>query len=387
MKIAYDCRLLQKAQLTDGASRYAYELLSSLMEVDSSLQLFFLGYSDEFKLNIMESLLKKGGHFVPAFKRNKSTMLNFVLTQLSYPKILRKYQIDLFHGLFQTDTLLFTNTPQILTVHDLGPYYSHNDEVRKRIEKTLGIYIKKRLQDALRFKFIKKARVVLADSEFTRRRLIELEFARPDNIKVVYLGLNTYFERCVGGEDILEHYGISKPYLFMVGRIQPYKNILGAIKAFKILTDRNLFDGILLVAGTAKSSDERNYLEKCIEQAEVYGLSGKVRFLGYVPDSHLKTLYSKVSVFLQASFLEGFGFPPLEAASSGTPVVISEIGSLPEVMPQAVKVSPFDPVDIAEGLNIALKSGRGEKIRWNNWMQTAKKVIEVYSIAKNMVKE
>ncbi|HAH32842.1 MAG TPA: hypothetical protein DCL44_11070 [Elusimicrobia bacterium] len=386
IKIAYDCRHLQKPNLDDGASRYSFELLNAIAAYGTLLELFFLGYKDDLAGTKLGELAAKKGEFVGVFKRRGPTMLNYSLTQAMFPRVLRAKGVDLFHALFQTEVLALTEVPQIATVHDPGPYYSYSDEVRGKIEEAAGICVKNRFQDRLRFKFIKKAEAVLADSEFTRKRLVELDFARPEKITVVYPGLAPCAEQVTAGEDIFVRYGIARPYVFMVGRIQPYKNILGAIKAFKILTDRGLFDGMLVAAGTAKGADGKNYLDQCLKQAEIYGLAGKVRFLGYVPDSHLQTFYSKAAVFLQASFLEGFGFPPLEAARAGTPVVVSEICSLPEIIPQAVKVSPFSPEDIAGGMSAALKSVRCEKAKWPDWAQTAKKVVEIYRAVENRSK-
>ena len=378
MKIAYDCRHLQKSNLDDGASRYSFELLRAIAAADASLEINYLGYKGSLSGTMLGELVGRKGNFTGVFTKHDSTMLNYALTQALFPGILRAKGVGLFHALFQTEVLALTAVPQIVTVHDPGPYYSYDEAVRDKIEEIAGICVKNRFQDRLRFKFIKKAGAVLADSEFTRNRLTALKFARPENITVVYPGLAPVFERAVAGEDALARLGLVKPYVFMVGRIQPYKNILGAIKAFKILTDQLLFDGMLVVAGTPKGAAEKKHLADCLKQAEISGLAGKVRFLGYVPDSSLKTLYSNAAVFLQASFLEGFGFPPLEAAAAGTSVVIADMGSLPEIVPHAVKVSPFSPEEIAAGLKTALKSKGACPVQWNTWEDTALKVITIY---------
>ena len=86
-----------------------------------------------------------------------------------------------------------------------------------------------------------------------------------------------------------------------------------------------------------------------------YKLHKHVRFLGYVPDETLAVLYRLAAVFVFPSLYEGFGLPPLEAMASGTPVVTSNVSSLPEVVGDAaVLVDPYDPRAIADGMRRVL---------------------------------
>lgn len=310
MKIAYDCRLLQRPHINDGASRYAFELLKSIMTVEPSLELYFLGYRD-LDNNQLSKLLQIGGKLIPTFRKNRSTEVNYLLTQIYFPRMLRKYGIDLFHALFQTDALLFTKTPEVITVHDLGPYLSYTKEERRKIETAIGKRIRFSLSTAWRFSYLCKARLIIADSEFTRNRLLKRKFAEKEKIKVIYCGLR----QPVSPDkklllEFLPSGIINQPYVLMVGRIQPFKNIIGAIKAFQIFLEKYLFEGNLIIAGTTDSQSEKDYLQRCKDLATNLGIGTKVIFLGYVSDNFLTCLYSRASVFLQPSFLEGFGFPP-----------------------------------------------------------------------------
>ncbi len=378
MKIAYDCRLLQRPHINDGASRYAFELLKSIMTVEPSLELYFLGYRDLDNTQLSK-LLQIAGKLIPTFRRNRSTEVNYLLTQIYFPRILRKYGIDLFHALFQTDALLFTKTPEVITVHDLGPYFSYTKEERKKIETAMGNRIRFSWSTAWRFSYLCKAQSIIADSEFTKNRLLARKLVEKEKIKVIYCGSKQPIspdKELLSG--FLSSEMLNQSYVLMVGRIQPFKNILGAIEAFQIFLKKYSFEANLLIVGMANSQSEKDYLQRCKDLATNLGIGKKVMFLGYVSDNLLTCLYSRASVFLQSSFLEGFGLPPLESAMFGVPVVISDAGSLSEILPQAVLSSPYSPAMIAQGLYNALRSDRPKLMKWNTWEQTARNVIDVY---------
>jgi len=113
-----------------------------------------------------------------------------------------------------------------------------------------------------------------------------------------------------------------------------------------------------------------------------------VRFFGYVPVDTLSVLYRLASVFVFPSLYEGFGLPPLEAMASGTPVVTSNVSSLPEVVGDAaVLVDPYDPDSIADGMKQALTDSelrerlvaRGlAKVREYSWERSVARIREVY---------
>src|SRR5205823_13449284 len=97
--------------------------------------------------------------------------------------------------------------------------------------------------------------------------------------------------------------------------------------------------------------DEISKLPALRRAVHSHKLHKHVRFLGFLPDETLAALYRLASVFVFPSLYEGFGLPPLEAMASGTPVVTSNVSSLPEVVGDAaVLVDPYDAIDIKEGI-------------------------------------
>ena len=135
-----------------------------------------------------------------------------------------------------------------------------------------------------------------------------------------------------------ERYQLDHRFVLYVGNIKPHKNLVRLIEAFDELRRRGFEDLKLLIIG-----DEISKLPALRRAVHGHKLHKHVRFLGYLPDDTLAILYRLAAVFVFPSLYEGFGLPPLEAMASGTPVVTSNVSSLPEVTGDAaVLVDPYD---------------------------------------------
>jgi glycosyltransferase involved in cell wall biosynthesis len=134
------------------------------------------------------------------------------------------------------------------------------------------------------------------------------------------------------------------------GNIKPHKNLVRLIEAFDGLRKQGFEDLMLLIIG-----DEISKLPALRRAVHRHKLHKQVRFLGFLPDETLAVLYRLAAVFVFPSLYEGFGLPPLEAMASGTPVVTSNVSSLPEVVGDAaVLVDPYDVDSIIEGMRRVL---------------------------------
>jgi glycosyltransferase involved in cell wall biosynthesis len=171
--------------------------------------------------------------------------------------------------------------------------------------------------------------------------------------------------------------------LLFLGTLEPRKNVPGLLHAYRILLDQQVTaEPLVLVGG-------KGWLyEEIFERVEALKLGEQVRFLHGVPDADLPGLYSAASVMTTPSFYEGFGLPALEAMSCGTPVVVADRASLPEVVGDAgILVDPEDPEAIAEGLKRVLTDEelharlgeRGlERASRFSWERVARETLEVY---------
>ncbi len=216
-------------------------------------------------------------------------------------------------------------TRTLLTVHDLS--FLHYPEA---FVPTLRRYLERVVPRS-----VARADHVLADSEATRADLIAHLETEPEKVDVLYSGVDPRFgpEFKAGEREHLEkRYGVGdQPYILSVGTIQPRKNYIRLIRAFASLRA----EARLLIAGG------KGWLyEEIFAEAEKHET---VRLLGFVEDEDLPALYRNAALFAFPSLYEGFGLPVLEAMACGTPVVCSDVSSLPEVAGDAALL--VDPLD------------------------------------------
>ena len=183
---------------------------------------------------------------------------------------------------------------------------------------------------------------------------------------------------------VRERFQLSSPFILYTGNIKPHKNVDRLIEAFAILRRRRADDLKLLIIGDeiSKYSNLRRLVHR-------FQLHQHVRFLGFVPEETLLVLYRLAAAFVFPSLYEGFGLPPLEAMASGTPVITSNVSSLPEVVGDAaLLIDPMDPAALADAMwrvleEPALRADlirRGcQRVKAFSWAQSAARTREVYA--------
>ncbi len=146
-----------------------------------------------------------------------------------------------------------------------------------------------------------------------------------------------------------QRYCLPEKFLLFVGNLKPHKNVQGLIRAFHLLQETNPSDyGLVVVGKRAKLRTAEQQLPEDL----------KIFILEDIEDEELPLLYQSATLFILPSFYEGFGLTPLEAMSSGCPVVVSRVASLPEVCGNAAEyVDPYDVADIARGISKVLNNG------------------------------
>jgi glycosyltransferase involved in cell wall biosynthesis len=216
---------------------------------------------------------------------------------------------------------------------------------------------------------VRRADRVLAVSEWTKRDLIE-RYGIPDQkIVVTPNGVDSLF-----GPDGARRDG--EPYALFVGTLQPRKDPLAALEAIALAGG----DLRLVLVGPDKGSGE-----EARRTASKLGLNGRVEFAGHVDKEELAELYRSAACLVFPSRYEGFGLPVVEAMASGTPVVATAAGSIPEIAGDAaVLVEPGDPVALAGGIERAIAdrerlvpAGLARAKRYS-WAETARRTLAVY---------
>ena len=232
----------------------------------------------------------------------------------------------------------------VVTVHDLGYLYfpeAHTPLSRRYLDITTRYHAR-------------AATHLLADSEATKRDLVEHYGAGTDAVTVVYPGRGTEFAPVAFAKarsEVRDRYGIREEYILHLGSLQPRKNLERLLDAFAMLQERQ--DLHLVLAG------KKGWLyEPLFKHVRESGLEARVRFVGYVPQADLPALISGARLLAFPSLYEGFGFPVLEAMACGTPVVCSNTSSLPEVAGDAaLLVDPTNARDLAHAISRVLEDG------------------------------
>lgn len=235
-------------------------------------------------------------------------------------------------------------------------------------------------------KAIARADAILAISDSTRRDLVGLLSARPEKITVTYLAADPAYQPVVDSARLArvrEAYGLSAETILFVGTLEPRKDLPTLLRAFA--RARRSRPGLrLAVAG------RQGWLcEPVFDLVRELQLGEAVRFLGPVPADDLPALYSLATLFVLPSLYEGFGMPVLEAMACGTPVVCTDVSSLPEIVGDAALLVPVgDPQALADAMERCLNDDdlRAEMSRRGlrqaarfSWAETARKTLGVYT--------
>jgi glycosyltransferase involved in cell wall biosynthesis len=223
--------------------------------------------------------------------------------------------------------------PTVVTVHDVA--FLRRPELLTEASNRYYAGIHRSVAQATR---------VIVVSDYTRGELLRRTDVDPAKVRVVP---NAVAERYHHGEEdavatakdaeVAMRLGLRRPFLLFVSTIEPRKNVPTLLEAFSWLLEQGRDIELLLVGADGWKSDE------VYRRAEELGLSGRARFLGWVGDEDLSSLYRQAVALAHPALDEGFGLTPLEAMASGTPVVVSDAGSLPEVVAEAgLRVPPRD---------------------------------------------
>jgi glycosyltransferase involved in cell wall biosynthesis len=301
-------------------------------------------------------------------------------TQFQVPKIQQELRSPLFFSLIP-EAPLFTNHRAIVVVHDIIPlrfpnwkspltyYFRHYiPEVLNQADHIIcnSIATAKDISQYFNIPAQKLTPIPLAHDRQNFKPLAEpLSIPtkpQPLPVKPQPLLESTGLELTALEPTLLEPTTptetpkiCDEPYFFYYGRHDPYKNIHRVITAFAMMYSEQFHanhDCQLWIAGSADS----RYTPRLMEQAIELGIGDRVHFLDYVSYSELPIYLNQAIALVFPSLWEGFGFPVLEAMACGTPVITSNLSSLPEVAGDAaLLVDPYSEVAIADAMRQVLE--------------------------------
>ncbi len=363
MRIGIDARITYYTQ--GGISNYVLRLLGPLVALDVDTDFCVLHSRKD------RAPLSPGPNFhpvacwTPCHHRLERWALGVEAARLG---------LDLLHS---PDFIppAFGYRRSVITVHDLNFLY-----YPQFLTAESHRYYNRQIEWA-----VHRADHILADSHATKSDLVSLLDVEPEKVTVVHLAADPAFRPLPEAEagQVAARHGLEPHFLLCVGTLEPRKNLPGLLQAYRLLLNAKVTtEPLVLVGGKGWLYDE------VFERVKVLHLTEQVCFLHDVPDADLPGLYNAASVLVTPSFYEGFGLPALEAMACGTPVVVTERASLPEVVGDAgLLVNPDDPDDIARALARVLTEeplrarmrelGLAQAARFT-WEETARKTLAIY---------
>ena len=364
MRIAIDARKLHDF----GVGTYIRNLIRHLARLDDQTEYVLLCGREDC------SLPDQLGENFRAVQENSPPYS--VTEQLRIPLRLYREQIDVFHA---PHYVLPPLTPcrSIVTIHDcihlMFPQYLPN-----RLAHTYAL--------AAFWVAIRRSTRILTVSEASKRDILRFFKVPSEKVTVIPNAIDKRFRIAPAEEEVVrvrERYQLSGRFVLYAGNVKPHKNLERLLDAFFILRREGVDDFKLLIIGNEISKYAT--LRRAVHR---YNLHKHVRFLGFVPGDTLAVLYRLADAFVFPSLYEGFGLPPLEAMASGTPVLTSNVSSLPEVVGDAaILINPYDPRSIADGMRRLLTDAtlrqdlkaRGlARAHQFSWARSVSRIREIY---------
>ena len=339
-----------------GLGQYSINLLSSLSKIDKENN-YFVFVQEELKD------LKLGSNFTiviikPLTIFPKTFINRYFWEEHQLGHALKKYNIDVFHGLYQSLPRGSEKVGNLVTIHDAIPW-RFSFERKNRIYRW---YTNRRMNLVA-----KRAKKIISVSETSKLDFAPVYGIKPETIEVTYESVNPSFDKVPTPEeaqDFKSKYGITRDYILYTGGLKRHKNLRMLIKSFDILVKEHGFKGDLYILGAVRQNMAiSNAIYYKIEDLEKYAKLKKigkaVKFVGFVSQDDMSKFMHLAKCFVSLSLYEGFGLPALEAMTSGTPAVLSDLGAYAEIADGAgLFVYPYGPHRIADALDSALTDNK-----------------------------
>ncbi|OGM27540.1 hypothetical protein A3A76_03605 [Candidatus Woesebacteria bacterium RIFCSPLOWO2_01_FULL_39_23] len=323
-----------------GVHQYAYEILWGIYKLRNEWKDAY-----EFEVFLKNIPLDDLPEEIPGWKYRILKGEGLWIVKKLMPELIKSRKPDVF---FSPNHYLppFSLVPMVCVIHDLG-YLKFSEQFKKRDFWQLKLW------SAIS---INVSKYIIAVSNSTKKDIVRHYPFAINKTVVVHHGYDkSRFNLDIPNNDvrhILKRYKIDRSYIIFLSTLKPSKNLMGIIRAYKILkeqfSDHNL--PLLVIAG------KKGWLyDSIFQEVAQLNLEADIIFTDFIKESDKALLISGSELLISPSFWEGFGMHVLEAMACGIPVVISKMGSLPEVAGNAgIYVDPYDPEGIAGGIRKVL---------------------------------
>lgn len=377
LNIGIDGLPLQIVGNQTGVYQYTRQLLDGLQTLDrqNQYQLFFFSCRDSATRQLVDSYQFQDNFHKRLYRAPYRLLRTLGRWAPANSRLLGK--LDVYHG------PAFRLLPRsyyrrsLATIHDIN-FLKHPElfpDSRGREE-----YLYETAHA------VRHADLLVTVSEFTKAEVMQAYAVDAQRIRVVYPGINADFHAQHPPALIaqaLQRYGIRAPYLLFVGLQEPKKNLVRLLEAFALARGSLSQPYQLVLVGASGPATP-----DIVKRAAELNLGDDLLLTGHVAKADLPLLYAGAETFIFPSLYEGFGIPVIEAMASGTPVIASNVASLPEVVGNAgLLIDPLNSVDLAEAIhavlsNAELKQGLIQRgfiqASQFSWAEMARQYFQIY---------
>lgn len=353
MRIGIDARITHYTRA--GIGQYTLRLTQALASLNREDEFLILQHVKDHTVFSQQPNFRRVPIRTPSHHWLEKYALSFEISGLG---------LDVLHSTdFIPPARLPRSCKSVITIHDLAflhfPHFLTKDSARYYGQIDRAVHA---------------ADQIIAVSKSTRRDIINLLGVDEKKISVIYEAANPIFrpmDRQQALAQVRARYPVPDAFVLFVSTIEPRKNVQGLLHSFRRLLDNYKLDISLVLAGA------RGWLsQEAYDLVNELNLQGRCLFLGSVEESDLVLLYNAARCLAYPSFYEGFGIPPLEAMACGTPAIVSNLSSLPEVVGDAALL--VAPQDI-EGLTVALWRVLTDDVIWSELQQKGFKRAQRFS--------
>ncbi|MBI4454875.1 MAG: glycosyltransferase family 4 protein [Acidobacteria bacterium] len=314
----------------------------------------------------------------------KPGRLHWVWDSLFLRRKLNPLGLNFFHATDQVSVPKgMAGTKILMHLHDVIPFLFW-DQYSTHLPLDFRFALKRSLRTA------SHVDAVITDSECSRRDILKWTRAQPERVHVVAFGCDDHFKRVedpTAQEEFVQARGIRTPYLLYVGATDHRKNLPFLIRAFGRLREAG-YSGSLYLLGDEFTRHDLAQVKKIREEISRSRHTGVIHTPGYVDPRDLRLYLACADAFVFPSLYEGFGLPALEAMSCGTPVVVSNRSSIPEVVGDAGLY--FDPsredecvrqlllLTRTQGLREELSQRGLARAELFSWRNAVEQILQIY---------